>query len=172
MPAQSDFDALFTQHADFAWRSLARMGIPERDLEDVCQEVFVIVFKRFASFEQRSSLKTWIYGICRGLAANHRRKSSNAREVPAQGVVDLSSDEAAERALATREQRALIEALLARLPDEQREVFVLYEIEELTMREIAEALELSQNTAFSRLYAARASIDAACKRLRAQRRVA
>jgi len=170
------FERIFETHAGFVWRSLARLGIADRDLEDVCQEVFVVVLRRLSSFEHRSSLRTWIYGICRGTAANHRNRAAHAREVPAQDVIDVAggaaSDAAAFDALAAGQSRALREALLMRLPEEQREVLVLYEIEELTMREIAQALECSQNTAYSRLYAAREAVAAALKRLRAQRRVA
>lgn len=172
----SEFERAFEAHTPFVWRSLARLGVAERDLEDVCQEVFMVVLSKLATFEGRSSLRTWIYGICRGVAANHRNRAMHAREVPAQDTIDLAtdgaSDDAAFRALAARESRELLHVLLARLPEEQREVLVLYEIEELTMREIAEALECSPNTAFSRLYAARAAVAAALKRLRAQRRVA
>jgi RNA polymerase sigma-70 factor (ECF subfamily) len=177
MPTEpTDFEKAFEAHAPFAWRSLARLGVPERDLEDVCQEVFVVVLKRLPSFEGRSALRTWIYGICRGVAANHRRRVSHQRELPAQDVVELAGDHAQDAsaldALLARESRALLEALLAQLPEAQREVLVLYEIEELTAVEIAEALDCPQSTVFSRLYAARAAIANALKRLRAQRKVA
>ena len=62
--------------------------------------------------------------------------------------------------------------MLAQLTPEQREVFLLYEVEELTMREVAEVVDCPQNTAFARLYAARRDLEVALKRLRAQRRVA
>jgi len=170
-----DFEEVFTAHADFAWRSLRRLGVAERDLEDVCQEVFMIVLRGLDSFEARSSIKTWIYGICRGVAANHRRKGSNARELPDQARVDLAAAEppfevrGADSALGDRQ---LIEALLGRLSLEQREVFVLYEIEELTMREVSAAISCPEDTAYSRLKAARRAIEAELRRLRAQRRVA
>jgi RNA polymerase sigma-70 factor (ECF subfamily) len=177
MPTEpTDFEKAFEAHAPFVWRSLARLGVQERDLEDVCQVVFLVVLRRLPSFEGRSSLRTWIYGICRGVAANHRRRAAHQRELPAQDVVELAGDHALDSsaldALLARESRALLEALLAQLPEAQREVLVLYEIEELTASEIAEALECPQNTVFSRLYAARAAIAHALKRLRAQRKVA
>lgn len=172
-----DFDALFAEHSAFVWRVLGRYGVAERDLEDACQEVFVIVFKGLADFEGRSALKTWIYGICRRVAANHRRLASTRRELPdsqpeAHVAAGIDGDAGAFDAFARKQSLELLEALIARLPDEQREVFVLYEIDELSMREVAEALECPQNTAFSRLYAARREIEAALKRLRAKRRVA
>jgi RNA polymerase sigma-70 factor (ECF subfamily) len=174
-PGSNDFDAVFTAHADFAWRSLRRLGVAERDLEDVAQEVFVVVLRGLEGFEARSSIKTWIYGICRGVAANHRRKGSNARELPDQAWVDSSADEsphgmrAPDAALGDRQ---LLERLLDRLSPEQREAFVLYEIEDLTMREIGVALACPEDTAYSRVKAARRVIEAELTRLRAQRRVA
>jgi RNA polymerase sigma-70 factor (ECF subfamily) len=172
-----DFDALFAEHSAFVWRVLGRYGVAERDLEDACQEVFVIAFKSLAEFEGRSAIKTWIYGICRRVAANHRRLASTRRELPdsqpeMRVEPGVDSDAGAFDAFARKQSLELLEALIARLPDEQREVFVLYEIDELSMREVADTLECSQNTAFSRLYAARREIETALKRLRAKRRVA
>lgn len=170
-----DFEAVFTAHTDFAWRSLRRLGVAERDLEDVCQEVFVVVLKSLSQFEGRSALKTWLFAICRRVAANYRNRAVHRRELPVESVepaAALAGDGDAFDALAGKQSLALLQGLLATLPAEQREVFELYEVEELTMREVAEVLECSQNTAFSRLYAARRELELALKRLRAKRRVA
>jgi RNA polymerase sigma-70 factor, ECF subfamily len=171
-----DFERVFAEHSAFAWRVLARHGVLERDLEDACQEVFIVVFAQLPQFEGRSSLTTWIYAICRRVAANQRRRAVHRHEAlgeppPGRAVGDRPAEDAFD-ALAQKQSRALLHELLARLPAEQREVFVLYEVEQWTMREIAEALACSQNTAFSRLYAARRELEAALKRLRAKRRVA
>jgi RNA polymerase sigma-70 factor (ECF subfamily) len=174
--ATPDFETVCEQHADFAWRVLRRHGVAERDIEDLCQEVFVVVSRKLGGFEGRSSLKTWIYGICRRVAGNHRNRAATHREVsvhepppPASG--ELGDGEAFER-LAGKQGLALLEGLLMSLPAERREVFLLYEIEELSMREVAAVLGCSPNTAFSRLYAARRDLKAALARLRARRRVA
>jgi RNA polymerase sigma-70 factor (ECF subfamily) len=169
-----DFESLFAQHSAFVWRVLARYGVPERDLEDVCQEVFVIVFKGLPQFEGRSALRTWIYGICRRVASNYRRRAARHEQPDAElkARADLAQDADAFEAYERKQSLELLDLLIARLPDDQREVFVLYEIEEMTMREVAESLDCSQNTAFSRLYAARREIEAALKRLRGKRRVA
>jgi RNA polymerase sigma-70 factor, ECF subfamily len=174
--ASPEFEAVFAQHAGFVWRVLSRYGVPERDLEDLCQEVFVVVFKSLAQFEGRSALKTWLYGICRRVAANYRKRAVHRHEQPVEKVMESAGERVSEGdafdALAGKQSLALLQGLLAALPAEQREVFELYEIEELTMREVAEILECSQNTAFSRLYAARRELEQAIKRLRAKRRVA
>ena len=174
MPSpHADFDALFEAHCDFAWRVLHRHGVAERDLEDQCQEVFVVVHRNLPGFEARSTLKTWIYGICRRVAANYRRRAAGrellVETAPEPAPVDTEGEPFEQ--LATRQGLALLEGLLGQLTPEQREVFLLYEVEELTMREVAEMLECSQNTAFSRLYSARRDLEAALKRLRARRRV-
>jgi RNA polymerase sigma-70 factor (ECF subfamily) len=174
--AAPDFERIFAKHSAFVWRVLARHGVRERDLPDVCQEVFVVVFKNLPQFEGRSSMNTWIYGICRRVAANYRGRAAHRRETLAGAASDREHDPSpaadAVAALAEKQSLVLLEQLLAGLPDDQREVFVLYEIEELNMREISEALECSQNTAFSRLYAARRELAAALVRWRAKRRVA
>jgi RNA polymerase sigma-70 factor, ECF subfamily len=174
-PQKPEFDAVFAEHSAFVWRVLARYGVAERHLEDACQDVFVVVFKSLPGFEGRSALKTWIYGICRRVAANQRERAATRRELPfaeIEALPEPAGEGDAFDAFVRKQSLELLEALITRLPEEQREVFVLYEIEELSMREVAEALECSQNTAFSRLYAARRELDAALKRLRAKRRVA
>ena len=174
--ASPEFEPLFAQHAGFVWRVLGRYGVPERDLEDVCQEVFVVVFKSLPQFEGRSSVKTWLYGICRRVAANYRKRAVHRREQPVERVMETAGERTSEGdafdALAGKQSLALLHGLLVALPAEQRDVFELYEIEELTMREVAEILDCSQNTAFSRLYAARRELEHGIKRLRAKRRVA
>ncbi len=176
MPAATpDFERVFAEHSAFAWRVLARSGVREGDVEDVCQEVFLVVHSGLAGFEGRSSLKTWIYGICRRVAANYRNRASHRRELVSESPTEVARGDASDttgdafEALARKQSLSLLDELLAQLSDEQREVFVLYEVEQLTMREIAAALQCSQNTAFARLYAARREIAAGLKRVRARR---
>jgi RNA polymerase sigma-70 factor (ECF subfamily) len=171
----TEFDTLFTQHADFVWRVLARHGVRELELEDACQEVFLIVFAALERFEGRSTLKTWIYGICRKVAANSRRRAAHRRELALPEVLEEAATVAASdafEALACKQSAALLVEFLDRMPAEQREVFVLYEIEELAMRDIADSLGCPLQTAFSRLYAARRSFTTQLERERHKRRVA
>jgi RNA polymerase sigma-70 factor (ECF subfamily) len=164
------------EHAAFVWRVLARHGVADSQLEDVSQDVFLTLHRSLPRFEGRSSLRTFLYGICRRVASNHRQLAVHRREVitdappEPERVPELDGD--AFEALADKQSLELVHALVARLPDEQREVFMLYEVDELTMREIADALDCSQNTLFSRLYAARKALAAELARVRARRRVA
>src|SRR6185369_18089829 len=74
--------AVFDEHARYVWRALRHLGIPEADVEDLCQEVFVVVQRKLAEFEGRSELRTWLYGICLRVAADHRRRAYVRRELP------------------------------------------------------------------------------------------
>jgi RNA polymerase sigma factor (sigma-70 family) len=76
-----DFEQAFRDHVDFAWRVLQRHGVQGSDLEDTCQEVFLTLHRTLPSFEGRSSLRTFIYAICRRVASNHRRLAVHRHEV-------------------------------------------------------------------------------------------
>jgi RNA polymerase sigma-70 factor, ECF subfamily len=156
---------LFDAHAAFVWRVLRRNGVPTRELGDGCQEVFLVVHRRFAEFEGRSSVRTWLYAIAIRVAAGMRRKSHLVREqleaAPASAA--LQPPEQLEQVARARDL-AVLEKALAQLAPEKREVFVLYEIEGMTMAEVARSLSLPENTALYRLYAARAELRAALER--------
>jgi RNA polymerase sigma-70 factor (ECF subfamily) len=164
MPASvlpRDLGRVYREHVPYVWRSLKHLGVREADLEDVAHDVFIVVGRKLDGFEERSSLKTWIYGICLRTAADYRGRAFRRREVlhgelPA--AAERSSPAVQERELAGKRQRSRLVELLAALTVEQREVFVLYEIEELTMREVAEVLSCPLQTAYSRLHAARRSL--------------
>lgn len=154
---------VFREHAPFAWRALRRLGIPESDVEDVCQEVFVVVHRKLGEFEGRSSLRTWIYGICARTASDYRRSARVRREIVTDEPPEAAQEGAQHDAVAMRQARAALDKILDELDDDKRAVFVLYEIEELTMAEVAEALGCPLQTAYSRLHAARKIVEARVK---------
>ncbi len=158
------FRALFEAHSPFAWRVLARHGVRPAELEDACQEVFLVVHTRYADFEARSTVRTWIYGIAVRVALAFRRKSARRREslVPAPEEESIAPGQL-ESAL-QRETLCAIERALASLDDDKREVFALYELEGMTMAEVASTLGVPENTALYRLYAARDEIRSALRR--------
>jgi RNA polymerase sigma-70 factor, ECF subfamily len=157
---------IFRTYAPFAWRALRRLGVPEADVEDVCQEVFVVVHRKLADFEGRSSLKTWIYGICARTASDYRRSGRVRREIVTDAPPDAAQDGGQHDAVALRQARAALDRILDQLDDDKRAVFVLYEIEELTMAEVAEALGCPLQTAYSRLHAARKLVESGIKKAR------
>ena len=172
-PARLAFASVYEQHFDFVFRTVRRLGVAESAAEDVTQEVFVIVHKSLPSFEQRSSLRTWLFGIARNLAYRHRRALGRRISLaPGQEwAVDAAHDETARSAhdLAERSEAArVLDALLEAMDDEKREVFVLVELEEMSMPEVSEAIGINLNTAYTRLRAARKQFEEALVRHRAR----
>jgi RNA polymerase sigma-70 factor (ECF subfamily) len=155
---------VFRQSAGFAWRVLRRLGVPDADADDVLQDVFVTVHRKLPGFEGRSSVRTWLYGICIRVAADYRIRARGRREAPSEAL-ELAVEPGQEAHLATAQARVLLDRVLDTLDDAKRAVFVLHEIEELPMSEIATALECPLQTAYSRLHAARRQVEAAVAEL-------
>jgi RNA polymerase sigma-70 factor, ECF subfamily len=107
------------------------------------------------SFEGRSTIRTWVYGICLRTASDYRRRAHVRREQPVDEVPTQSAEPEQERNAERARQRQRLLELLDQLDDDKREVFVLYEIEELEMKDIATAMGTPLQTAYSRLRAAR-----------------
>jgi RNA polymerase sigma-70 factor (ECF subfamily) len=149
---------LFLAHASFVWRVLRRFGVPESDVEDVCQEVFVVVHRRLPEFEGRASVRTWIYEIARRSALAQRRRAGQRSEQAA--LLDELQDSAPGPELSTEHRHALawLEQGLARLDADKREAFVLYELEELTLAEVSLALGCPINTVHNRVKSAREAL--------------
>lgn len=160
------FEEIYDTHFDFVWRAVRRLGVPEASTDDAVQDVFLVVHRRRASFEGRSSLKTWLYGIVLRVARDHRRR----RDRKDHGVAldhELADPGSGPAELAAKhEALRILDRILDELSEDKREIFVLAEVAELTVPEIASLLELNLNTAYSRLRAARAEFEAALKRHR------
>ena len=159
------FAAIFHEHAPLVWRALRRLGVSEADVEDLSQEVFVVVHRKLPTFEGRSALSTWIYGICVRVASDHRKRAHVRREQPTENPPDERHSAPQLKELEREQARALLDRALDTLDPDKRAVFVLYEIEELDMPQVAEALSCPLQTAYSRLYAARKRVLAEMKRL-------
>jgi len=164
-----DFTAVYDEHFAFVWRSLRRLGVPERALDDGAQDVFIVVHRRLAEFEGRSSLKSWLFGIARRVAHDHRRRIG--RKERTEELHESTADPRGATPAADAERAEAVRALheiLASLDDDKREVFVLAELEQMTAPEIADAIGANLNTVYSRLRAARLAFDAAVQRRRAR----
>jgi RNA polymerase sigma-70 factor (ECF subfamily) len=166
--AEADFEAIYREHFRFVWRSVRRLGITPAFVDDVVQETFLVVHRRWADFEGRSSTKTWLYGIVRRVIADHRR---SLRRKPALADSSIALEHAADAAKAGPEVSAeqaekmrLLYRLLEELGDEKREVFILAEFEGMTLVEISEALNVNANTVSSRLRTARRKFEEALAR--------
>jgi RNA polymerase sigma-70 factor (ECF subfamily) len=164
------FDSVYASTFEFAWRLLRRLGVPPSQLDDAAQEVFVTVHRKLRGFQGRSSVKTWVAGICARVASDVRR-SLRRRGEPVQlseSLEDPRRDphEAASSAQALR----MVQQVLETFEEGQREVFVLTEMEQMSAPEISEALGVNLNTIYSRLRLARKAFDAAVATLALEER--
>lgn len=160
--AVPSFREVFDKHARYVWRSLLGLGVRERDVADASQQVFLVVHDRLAADQvPAGALRTFVYGVCLRVASDFRRRAHRRHERLFADPPELSHPADQERAAWQRQALAQLEAVLAGLPAPQREAFVLYEIEELSMNEVATALGCPLQTAYSRLHAARRSVMAA-----------
>lgn len=151
-----EFARLFAVEGPRVLRVLRRLGVREADMEDVCQEVFIVVHRRAGEFRGASSVRTWIYGIALRCALGYRRRK-HVRDgvvLVEEPAVPPEQPDELERVRARR----VLQAALDKLAEGPRVVFVLYELEQLSMREVAHTLEVPLATAYSRLHAARAAL--------------
>lgn len=158
-------EALYQQHFDFVWKCARAFGASPPDIDDVVQDVFLVVQRRYGELRDEALTRSWIYGITRRVVSSHRRRRRDAQstvEVDALRSSDQSPLAAAEHSGQVR----VLSNLLDALDERKREVFVLSEILEMSGREIAETIGIPMNTVYSRLRAAREEFDAAAKRHR------
>jgi RNA polymerase sigma-70 factor (ECF subfamily) len=150
---------LFQEHAPYLWRAIRRLGVGDAEVDDLTQEVFLAAHRRLSEFEGRSSVRTWLYGICLRVVSDFRRRARVRREdlmaAPPDGGAAAGQIEELER----QRNRALLDDALATLDDDQRAVVVLYEVEDLPLRKIAEITEAPLQTVYSRLKVARARVE-------------
>lgn len=165
-PTVPSFADVFRTHSNFVWRVLRRLGVRRADAEDVAQEVFLVVYRKLPEFEGRSSLRSWIYGICIRTASDYRRRAHVRREITTGETRDEPVGAGLDESLDARRARDVLDAALGTLDDDKRAVFVLFEIEQLPMEEVAEAVGCPIKTAYSRLYAAREKLKATLRRRR------
>jgi RNA polymerase sigma-70 factor (ECF subfamily) len=164
LTTSSDTARVFREHAAYVWRVLRRLGVQESEVEDVCQEVFLVVHRKLGSFEGRSSLRTWVYGICVRAASDYRKRGFRQKETVTDAPPEVASASDPHDEATGRQARFLLDKIVGELDDEKRAVFVLYEIEELTMNDVATAVGCPLQTAYSRLHAARAIVEKAAAR--------
>lgn len=177
-PAQSmdesvtalSLEGVYAEHAPFVWRTVRRLGVPASSVEDAVQDVFVVVHRRLAEFERRSSVRTWIFGIVRRVVRDHR-PSKRQEPIDTNTLDALPGRDEGPLALAERAQAArLLLGLLDELDEEKREAFILVDLEEMSVPEAAEALSANINTVYSRVRAARQELERALDRARARQK--
>ena len=152
------FDAVFSENVGFVGQCLRRLGVRSAELEDVTHEVFVAVYRKLGDYDAGRPLRAWLFGFAYHTALRYKDLARHEREVF--GEMPEMTDESPsseDRAMASQ-TRTRLQRALDTLPIEQRAVFVLHDIEDAAMPEVAETLGMPLNTAYSRLRIARAKL--------------
>jgi len=163
--APQSFDELYDRYFPFVWRCLRGMGVGPTGLDDAAQDVFLVVHRQLGGFRGESSAQTWLYGIARHVASNHQRRDQR-KQAPLEPLVsepahpDPGPLEQAEEA----EAAAFVASFVAGLDDKKRDLFILAVLEEMTIPEVATALAIPLNTAYTRLRSVRAEFERALER--------
>lgn len=156
-----DVALLYRAHQRRVMRWAARLGGPEIDVEDVVQDVFLVAKRRLAAFDGPGNIKTWLFRTTERIVLAARRKGRLRRwlarsyEAAAVGITTRRPITPAEVLERDREIRDVYR-VLDRMPERQRRVLVLFELEGLSTVEIAELIEARVTTVRVWLFRARA----------------
>ena len=155
------FDVVYEAHVAFVWRVVRTLGVPELQVEDAVQDVFIVVHRRLHEWEGRAAMATWLFAIARRVASAHRRRAAGARTE--EQVIEPAGRDDTFAAMSRAQAAATVVAILDQLDESQRVVFALVELEQLSVPEVARMLDINLNTAYSRLRLARAAFELAVR---------
>jgi RNA polymerase sigma-70 factor (ECF subfamily) len=162
--------ALVDVHFDFVWRSLRRFGLTSADADDAAQRVFVVASRKLSEIESGRE-RSFLFGTAYRIVREVRRSRARRPEAPLRDELDVLDPAPNPEEFADRNRaRRLLDDVLNDMPLEARSVFVLFELEEMSVPEIASMLELPIGTVGSRLRRGRELFHAAAMRLRARAR--
>ena len=140
------------------------------DVEDVAQDVFVVVHRKLETYDRTRSIRVWLFAICLRAASAYRRLARHRRQVHGERPPEVAADGLLpDDELAAEQDRRLVFSALDGIDPQRRAVFVMYDLEEFTVAEIAETLSIPANTVYSRLRVAREEFRQEIARLRARR---
>ena len=169
-------NALYSSHFAFVWRNLLRLGIPESALEDAAQDAFLVVHRRWHTYDAKwSSLESWLFGILIRVASTYRRTHRRRLSwlLPWQDQVHeergISNTASPSDAFERRQALALLDRVLASMDEKKRVIFLLVDVEELTVPQAAQVLSINVNTAYFRLRVARQCFKQTLGRLQSRR---
>jgi RNA polymerase sigma-70 factor (ECF subfamily) len=146
--------AMFHDHFDFVWRSVRRLGVPPEGVDDAAQEVFVVASRKLGAIVAGKE-KAFLFGTAVRVASDARRAQNRRRRSPDEPPDTCDPTPPPDELVDRKRARELLDDVIAAIPDDVRPVFVLFELEGMTMAEIAAVLELPPGTVASRLRRAR-----------------
>jgi RNA polymerase sigma-70 factor (ECF subfamily) len=166
---QVTFERVYDELFDFVYRNARRLGVPPSAADDVVQEVFLVLHRRLAEYDGRAALQGWVYGILANTVRDYRRRfrRKQAALVATERDEQLGpapSTASPERRTELKRDLELLMKLLDALPDAQRELIILADLEQLSVPEICQCIGGNSSTVHSRLRVARENLKAKLSR--------
>ena len=163
-PARPSFEEIFAAHYDWVRHTVRRLGVPDRDAEDVTHDVMVTVLRILPDYDPTRPIRPWLMGVAFRVTSTHQRSARVRRE-----VIDLPVEPADTRpdphtSLEADERRRLLVEALADVDESRRPVLVLADIDGCAMPDIVRELGIPLNTGYSRLRIAREELRASLHR--------
>lgn len=156
---------LFRREAEFVWRVVRRLGVPDSEAEDVVQEIFLVVAQRLISYEERGTMRAWLVAITRQVVQHaHRSRFRHERKLQAIPSHPPAPPEDPHQRLESNQAVRLVQQFLSEIEPNQALIFYLSEVEDMSSVEIAASLDVNVNTVYSRLRQARKSFEARIRR--------
>ena len=103
-----EFPAVYAAELGYVWSALRRLGVQERDVEDLCHDVFVIVFRNLAVYDARRPIRPWLFGIAFRVASDYRRSARHRRDIPGTTRDVACSAPSADEVMVRRERQRLV----------------------------------------------------------------
>lgn len=166
-PDPTRLRTLVDTHFDFIWRSLRRLGLPGPDADDAAQRVFWIASQKLDRIEEGKE-RSFLFGTACNVASDHRRAERRRKEDFSDGIDVEDGTASAEELVDRNRARLVLDRVLDGMTMEVRAVFVLFELEELSVPNIALLLGVPIGTVASRLRRGRELFQAAAARFRAR----
>ena len=161
------FEVLFKKYREQVARLVYSIAKDDSIVDDIVQEVFLLVYRHIAKFRQHAAFKTWIYRITVNEALRQIGRMRRWQPLP-EGEFDASrlpsamvvfeNGDSPERVLIDGEQKRLVQRALDEIKPHHRMILVLYYLEDLSVQEIAQVLEIPEGSVKSRLFYARDSL--------------
>jgi RNA polymerase sigma-70 factor, ECF subfamily len=157
------FERVYDELFDFVYRNARRLGVPPSAADDVVQDVFVVLHRRLGEYDGRATLQSWAYGILANAVRDYRRtfRRKQAPLVTTERDEQLgpaSSSASPEQRTQLKRDLELLLQLLDELPEAQRELIVLADLEQMNVPEICQCIGGNSHTVYSRLRVARENL--------------
>ena len=134
LPSGQDFAGIYHREFSYVWHTLRRLGVPHRELADVAQNVFIIVYSRFELYDPSRPLRPWLFGVSFRVAADYMRLARHAREMVRDDIEVAFGGAAADDLMAQREEEAMLREALCALDLDRRAVLVAHDFDGTTGR--------------------------------------